>query len=235
MKIDLMKRFPKKISDIIKIVAKIGDKEGVPVYIVGGPVRDLLLKRENYDLDFVVEGDGIGFAEILNRSLKGQLKIHRSFKTATIALKDFRIDVVTARSESYETPAAYPRVTPGTIKEDLFRRDFTINAMALAVNKANLGTLIDFYGGLKDLKKRVIRVMHDKSFFDDPTRIFRAVRFSVRFNFKIEPHTKGLIKKAIMAGLLGEVNRGRIKKEVELFLNEKDPLKCLNVFSTELL
>jgi tRNA nucleotidyltransferase (CCA-adding enzyme) len=231
MEIDLIKRFPKRISDVIKIARDTADAEGLRVYIVGGVVRDLLLGVTNYDLDFVVEGRGIEFAEILNRALRGDLKIHRAFKTATIRSRDLRIDIVTARSESYKRPASYPDVVPGTIKEDLYRRDFTINAMAVSVNKKDFGRLVDFYGGPEDLKKGLIRIMHDKSFMDDPTRIFRAVRFSVRFNFKIEPHTKDLIKKAILLGLLGEVNRGRIKKEIELFLKERDPLKCLEVFS----
>jgi tRNA nucleotidyltransferase (CCA-adding enzyme) len=163
--------------------------------------------------------------------LKGDLKIHRAFGTATIAYKRLRIDVVTARKESYKRPGSYPDVEPGTLKEDLFRRDFTLNAMAVSINRKGFGRLIDFYGGAKDLKKGLIRAMHDRSFIDDPTRIFRAVRFSVRLNFRIEPHTKALIKKAILNGLLGEVNRGRIKKEIDLFLKEKKPLKCLEAFS----
>ena len=231
MKINLNKKFPKKIFNIVKLIGKIADREKVPIYIVGGIVRDLFLKVSNYDLDFVVEGDGIKFARILNRELKGNLKVHCAFKTATIIYRDNRIDIVTARKELYKKPAAYPNVKLGTMKEDLFRRDFSINAMAVAINKKNFGKLIDFYNGLKDLKKGLVRSMHDKSFVDDPTRIFRAVRFSTRFNFKIEPHTKKLIKEAIINGLLGKVNKGRIRKEIELFLDEKKPLKCLRTFS----
>jgi len=231
MKIGIAKKFSKDIFNIIKTVGEAADRIGLSIYIVGGPVRDVLLDVSNYDLDFVVEGDGIKFANALNERLKGELRLHRAFKTATILYKDARIDVVTARSETYERPASYPDVVPGTIKEDLFRRDFTINAMAVCLNKKNFGNLIDFFGGLKDLKKGVIKIMHDKSFIDDPTRIFRAVRFSTRFKFKIEPKTKRLMKKAILAGAIGEVNRGRIKKEIELFLKEKNPLKCVEVFS----
>ena len=217
--------------DIIKIVGKIADELKVPAYIVGGPVRDKLLGIENLDLDFVVEADGIKFAEALNKTLKGKLTVYKAFGTATIELKGKRIDIVTARKETYKRPAAYPAVKPGRIKDDLFRRDFTINAMAIAVNKKGLGRLVDFYNGRKDLKKGLIRVLHDKSFMDDPTRIFRAVRFSVRFGFKIEPHTKKLMKEAVSDGLLGEVNAGRIRKEVESFLKEKNPKKCLDIFS----
>jgi len=232
MKLDLSKKFPKKFCNIMRLAGEKADKKGLHVYIVGGPVRDILLNVPDYDLDFVVEGDAIRFAEVLNETMKGELKRHRAFKTATLFYNDIRIDVVTARSESYKAPAAYPDIRPGKIKEDLFRRDFTINAMAVSVNKRNFGELLDFYNGYKDLRKRLIRVMHDKSFIDDPTRIFRAVRFSVRLNFKIEPHTKQLMKKAILDGFLGEVNRGRIRKEIELFLKERNPLKCIEAFSS---
>jgi tRNA nucleotidyltransferase (CCA-adding enzyme) len=217
--------------DIIKIVGKIADELKVPAYIVGGPVRDKLLDMPNIDLDFVVEGDGIKFARVLNKKLEGKLTVYKAFGTATVELKGKRIDIVTARKETYARPAAYPTVKPGTIKDDLFRRDFTINAMAIAVNKEDFGKLVDFYGGQKDLKKRVIRVMHDKSFIDDPTRVFRAVRFAVRFGFRIEPHTKRLIKEAVSDKLLAEVNKGRIKKEIELLLKEKNPRKCLETFA----
>ena len=216
---------------IIKMAGKIADELRVPAYIVGGPVRDKLLGITNSDLDFVVEGDGIKFAEILNKALKGKLLAYKAFGTATIEFKARRIDIVTARQEFYEYPAAYPKVRPGSIKDDLFRRDFTINAMAMAINKNNFGQLIDFYKGKKDLKNGIIRALHDKSFIDDPTRIFRAVRFSVRFGFKIDRHTKKLIKQAVLDGFLGEVNPGRIRKEIELFLKEKNPKKCLEMFS----
>ncbi|MBU3935843.1 hypothetical protein KJ909_04160 [Patescibacteria group bacterium] len=231
MKIDLKKKFPKKFFSIIKLIGEAADKAGVSAYIVGGPVRDALLKVKNYDLDFAIEGDAIKFARDLNNQLKGDLKSHRTFGTATVSYEDMRVDIATARRETYKKPAAYPDVEPAAIKEDLFRRDFTINAMAVSVNKKNFGELVDFYGGHKDLKKKLIRVMHDKSFTDDPTRIFRAVRFSARFGFKIDPRTRKLIKEAILKGLLGEVNRGRVRKEVGLLLKEKKPLKCLQIFS----
>lgn len=216
---------------IIESVGKLADKLKIKAYIVGGPVRDKLLGIKNFDLDFVVEGDGIKFAEALNKSLKGRLTKYPAFGTATIKSKSKKVDIVTARKETYKEPGAYPSVKPGEIKDDLFRRDFTINAMAIAVNKKGFGKLVDFYNGQKDLKKGLIRVLHDKSFMDDPTRIFRAVRFAVRFGFKIEPHTKKLMKDAVLGGFLGDVNTGRIRKEIELFLKEKNPKKCLDVFS----
>lgn len=231
MKIELIKKLPKRVAEIVRLVGRIADREGISVYIVGGPVRDILLNRKNYDLDFVVEGNAIEFAEVLNMALKGSLKTHRPFNTATIESDEERIDLATARSETYKKIAAYPDVSPGFIKDDLFRRDFTVNAMAVSINRKSFGELIDFYNGLNDLKKGVVKVLHDKSFMDDPTRIFRAVRFAVRFKFRIDPSTKRLMKEAILAGCMGEVNRGRIKKEVESFLKEEEPLKCLEEFS----
>ena len=231
MKIELTKKLPKHVAEIIRLVGGIADKEGISAYIVGGPVRDILLNRKNYDLDFVVEGNAIEFAEVLNMALKGSLKTHRPFNTATIESDEERIDLATARSETYKKIAAYPDISPGFIKDDLFRRDFTVNAMAVSINRKSFGELIDFYNGLNDLKKGIVKVLHDKSFMDDPTRIFRAVRFAVRFKFRIDPRTKRLMKEAILSGCMGEVNRGRIKKEVESFLKERDPLKCLEEFS----
>lgn len=231
MKIDLIKKLPNRIFEIINLVSKAADRADINAYIVGGPVRDIILNVANYDLDFVVETDAIEFASALNKSIKGTLVDYMAFKTATINLSDFRIDIATARSESYKRPAAYPTIIVADIKQDLFRRDFTINAMAVSINKNDFGMLKDFYNGYKDLKKGIIRVMHDKSFIDDPTRIFRAVRFSARFNFKIANRTKKLIREALLAGYLGEVNQGRIRKEIELFLQEKDPAKCLEQFS----
>jgi len=231
MKIDLSKRFPARIFNIIKAVGKTADTKGLSIFLVGGTVRDILLRVKNYDLDFVIEGDALNLARILNRSFKGSLKQHRAFGTATITYRDVRLDIATARQESYKRPAAYPDVRPAAIKEDLFRRDFTINAMAVSINRKGFGEIIDFYGGSKDLKKGIIRAMHERSFIDDPTRIFRGVRFAVRFDFKIERRTKKLMKEAILEGYLGEVNRNRVRKEIELFLNEKRPWKCLEAFS----
>lgn len=231
MKIDIAKKFSKDSLRMIKAVGKAADRDKISAYIVGGPVRDVFLSVKNHDLDFVVEGDAIRFARRLNSGLRGSLNIHKPFGTATISFKDSRIDIVTAREETYKRPAAYPDVKPATIKEDLFRRDFTVNAMAISVNSKNFGGLVDLYGGRNDLKKKVIRIMHDKSFIDDPTRIFRAVRFSVRLGFRIEPHTRKLIKDAVSQGLVGEVNRGRVKKEIEILLKEKYPVKCIKALS----
>lgn len=231
MKIDLAKKISKNIFWIVKVVGEEADKQGIPAYIVGGPVRDIFLGVKIKDLDFVVEGDGIKFAEALNDIFKGKLAVYKAFGTATINVGNDRIDIATARKESYENTASYPKVKPSSIKDDLFRRDFTINAIAVSINKACFGTVVDFNGGVVDIKKGIIRVMHEKSFEDDPTRIFRAVRFSTRFGFKIAGSTKKLIKKALLDGILSCVNKGRIKKEIELFLQEQNPSGCLEEFA----
>ncbi|MFH1782709.1 MAG: hypothetical protein ABH848_03735 [Candidatus Omnitrophota bacterium] len=231
MKIDLRKKVSKSFLNILNSVSRSGDSIGVDVCLVGGPVRDIFLGRDNHDLDFVIEGDAISFAEKLNSQLKGSVKKHPAFKTATITLKKISIDLATARKESYERIASYPKVKPASIREDLYRRDFTINAMAIALNKKTFGNLVDFYNGYNDLMGKKIKILHKDSFKDDPTRIFRAVRFATRFDFKIDDKTKSLMKEAVMKGYVGEVNKGRIRKEIEAFLREKDPLKCLASFS----
>ncbi|GAI24807.1 unnamed protein product, partial [marine sediment metagenome] len=164
-------------------------------YVVGGFVRDLLLGIENLDIDIVVEGKGIILAQKLGKELKGEVKKFPEFGTAAVMLPDgFKIDVATARSEFYEYPAALPRVEFASLKQDLYRRDFTINSMAVRLNKKGLGDLIDFYGGERDLKKKVVRVLYNLSFVEDPTRIFRAIRFEQRYGFQIDSQTRGFIE-----------------------------------------
>lgn len=231
MILDLERKYPENIFNVIKAISIYADEENAPVYIVGGPVRDMFLNQLNCDLDFVVEGDGIKFSEFLHSRLKAKIKIYRAFRTATLDIRGVKVDVVTARREIYKKPAAYPTVEPADIKADLFRRDFTINAMAVGLNHRNFGRLVDFYKGYDDIKNKTIRIMHDKSFEDDPTRIFRAVRFAVRLGFGIECGTKRLMKAAVLNGYLGRVNKGRISKEMDAFLREKDPKECLRVLS----
>jgi len=139
----------------------------------------------------------------------------------------FKIDIATARTETYKHPAALPSVEFGSIRDDLYRRDFTINAMAVSIEKKNFGELIDFFSGRGDLKKKRIRVLHDKSFIDDPTRIFRAVRFEQRYNFSIERYTVSLIKNAVKQEMFNKVSGERLREEIELLLKEKEPLKAI--------
>jgi tRNA nucleotidyltransferase (CCA-adding enzyme) len=206
-------------------IGKIGDMLGYNVYVVGGFVRDLLLKKENFDIDIVVEGDGIHFAKEFTDKIGGTCKLHHRFKTAVITFPDgFKIDIATARKEQYEHPAALPKIETSAIVEDLFRRDFTINAMAIQINESSYGNLVDFFGGEQDIKDKSIKVLHTKSFIDDPTRIFRAVRFETRLGFKIHPLTKELILEALVNEPLFErLANQRVRDELILILNDENP------------
>ncbi len=232
--------FPKQLMRLIKRIAAEADALGMNVFLVGGLVRDLLLKRKNYDLDIVVEGDAIEFGRKLGDRIGGALVVYHKFGTSTL-VKDwpawlgrplhpgnkFKIDIATARRETYERPAALPTVEFSSLREDLYRRDFTINAMAVNINKKNFGLFLDFFGGMKDLEKGVIRTLHDRSFIDDPTRIFRAVRFEQRFGFTIEKHTEYLITHAVKREMFHRTENQRIRDELILMLKERDPEKAV--------
>ena len=224
----IKKIFPKRVQNILNKIGEIGDKLNFPVFIVGGVVRDLFLGIENYDIDIVVEGDGIKYARELSRDLKGRTKSHEKFRTAVVILADgFKIDVATARREFYEYPAAFPKVELSSIKKDLYRRDFTINAMAIQLNQRYFGKLIDFFGGQRDLSKGIIRVLYNLSFIEDPARIIRAIRFEQRYNFKMDRTTEDFLKKAIDDKLLSRLRKKRITEELILILKEENPLKSL--------
>ncbi len=222
------KIFPKRVKDILNKIGEIGDRLDFPVFMVGGIVRDLFLGIKNYDLDIVVEGEGIKFARELSRYLGGRTKSHEKFGTAIVILADdFKIDVATARREFYEYPAAFPKVELSSIKKDLYRRDFTINAMAIQLNQKYFGKLIDFFGGQKDLRIGIIRVLYNLSFVEDPARIIRAIRFEQRYNFKMNRTTEDFLKKAINDKLLSRLRKKRITEELILILKEENPLKSL--------
>ena len=224
----LDERVPKNILRILKNLGKVAEERNYPVYIVGGFVRDLFLRKENLDIDIVVEGDGIKFAETYSKRFNLKCTTHSKFGTAIIIFPDgFRIDVATARLEYYEFPGALPMVEVSSLKLDLYRRDFTINTLSVRIDGKHYGHLIDYFGGLKDLKERVIRVLHNLSFVEDPTRVFRAVRFEQRFNFYISRHTQNLIKNAVGLGLLQKVSGERIKDEFINILNENEPFRAI--------
>lgn len=217
-----------KVSSILKTIGTLADEMNYRAFIVGGFVRDLLLRVENFDVDIVVEEDAIKFAAQLAKKVKGSLVVHRKFGTATVAMPDkFKIDVTTARSEFYRHPAALPEVEFASLKDDLYRRDFTINAMAIRLNRKGLGALVDFFDAQKDLKRKIIRVLHDQSFIDDPTRIFRAVRFEQRYNFNIEKQTENLIKRAVSLEMFNKTEKQRLRNELILILKESTPLKAV--------
>lgn len=199
------------------------------IYLVGGVVRDLLLKKTVKDLDLVVEGDAIGFVRgyVRGRGKVG-LTVHPPFKTATLLFPDgHSVDVASARKETYSHPGALPVVRAGTIADDLSRRDFTVNALALPITPEGPGDLVDRFDGRKDLRKKTVRVLHDKSFVDDPTRILRAVRFEQRLGFRIEPRTRELLKEAVRRKAYSTVKPPRYFAEFRKVFGEADPVKVL--------
>jgi tRNA nucleotidyltransferase (CCA-adding enzyme) len=193
------------------------------VYLVGGAVRDLLLGEPSFDLDVAVEGDGIAFARALADALGGRVIPHEKFGTAVVIAGDgTRVDVATARTEFYDAPAALPTVEQATIREDLYRRDFTINAMAVSLKGEDFGRLVDYFGGRRDLEAGIVRVLHNLSFIDDPTRIFRALRYETRYGFAMDAHTAGLARATVDMNLVGELSTSRLRDELVALLSEAD-------------
>uniref|UniRef100_B8DJJ3 CBS domain containing protein n=1 Tax=Nitratidesulfovibrio vulgaris (strain DSM 19637 / Miyazaki F) TaxID=883 RepID=B8DJJ3_NITV9 len=289
----LQERLPDTHFRLLELAGRLGDRLDVPVYAVGGFVRDILLGRPNLDLDVVVEGDGIAFARALADELGGRMRAHYKFKTAVVifpawesekarggngrpdaapdaaqdvtlnvlpgigisgttatppplpvagdasneataeaahraaARPEQRIDVATARLEYYEYPAALPTVELSSIKMDLYRRDFTINAQAVQLNGAHFGRLVDFFGAQRDMKDKVIRVLHSLSFVEDPTRILRAIRFEKRYDFRIGAQCERLIKNALQLGMMDRLSGARLFHELKLIFDEKAPLPCI--------
>lgn len=220
-------RLDRPLIDQLITIGQIAEDGGFEVYVVGGFVRDILLDRPNQDIDLVVEGDGIAFARQLAKKLDGRVKAHRKFKTAVVLYgEDQRIDVATARLEYYQYPAALPTVELSSIKMDLFRRDFTINALALRLNPDRFGNLVDFFGAERDIQNRRIRVLHSLSFVEDPTRILRAIRFERRYDFEIGGQTMRLIKNALQLELFDKLSGSRITHELKLLSEEKHPTEC---------
>jgi tRNA nucleotidyltransferase (CCA-adding enzyme) len=215
---------PPWVQRLVSAAREVADRLGVSVYLVGGMVRDMLLQRANEDIDLVVEGDGIGFAAALAEMLGGRHHPHAPFLTAVVTLPDgLRVDVASARTEFYRTPAALPEVETSLIRQDLYRRDFTINALAIALSGDSYGDLVDFFGGRKDIQRREIRVLHSLSFIDDPTRALRAVRYARRLGFDIASDTRNLIATALEEGVFERLSGQRLRREIEHLLAEPHP------------
>ena len=218
----------KEMIQLIQTIGEVADSMDYNAFAVGGFVRDLLFKKQNLDLDIVIEGDGIRYAKQLAHHLGGRCRTHERFKTAMVLLPNgFKIDIATARLEYYEYPAAMPTVELSSIKLDLYRRDFTINAMAIHLNPYHFGTLIDFFNCQNDLKQKTIKVLHNLSFVEDPSRIFRAIRFEKRMEFLISPHTKRLITNAVSMDLFGKTNDPRFLSELKIIFSEENPLPAI--------
>ncbi|HKI01580.1 MAG TPA: CBS domain-containing protein [Thermoanaerobaculia bacterium] len=217
----LAKRLSPELSSPIETIAAVSRRHGTPVHLVGGFVRDLLLERENRDLDLVVEGDGIELATRLAEALGGRVRAHRAFLTAVVVDGEgFHIDVATARSEFYRAPAALPEVQTSALRQDLFRRDFTINTLAIRLGPETDHELIDYFGGRRDLKEKTLRVLHSLSFIDDPTRILRAVRLELRLGFRISPETLHLAEVALAEGVFDHLSGSRLREELALLLDD---------------
>ena len=224
----LKERLPRRIIGLFKDLGNVADMLGYNAYLVGGFVRDLFLKQENLDVDVVIEGDGIKFAQEYAEHHEVRVRSHQKFGTAVLIFPDgFKVDVATARMEYYESPAAPPTVEMSSLKMDLFRRDFTINTLAIKLNKREYGSLVDYFGGQKDLKEKVIRVLHNLSFVEDPTRVLRAIRFEQRFGFKIGKLTHALIKNAVKINCFEELSGRRLFLELKLLLKEQAPLQAV--------
>lgn len=220
------KHLAQRVIEVLHELGRTGDRLELAVYAVGGFVRDLLLGHENMDLDVTVDGDGILFAEAFAARYGCRVKSHQKFGTAVIVFADgYKIDVASTRLEYYLSPGALPTVERSSLKMDLYRRDFTVNTLAIGLNSACFGQLIDYFGGYRDLQAKVIRVLHNLSFVEDPTRVFRAIRFEQRLDFKIARHTEDLIKNAVKMDFLDKLGGRRLLSELVQILKEKEPLK----------
>ena len=224
----IMEQLPIDIIRMLREFGRLAERFRFKAYAVGGFVRDLLMRRPNLDIDIVVEGDGIDFARTFAAEHGIRARCHKKFNTAVLIFPNGqRVDVATARYEYYQYPAALPIVEFGSLKMDLYRRDFTINTLAIALNPHTFGQLIDFFGGQRDLKEKTVRVLHNLSFVEDPTRILRAIRFEQRFSFRIGKQTATLIRNAVRMGLLEKLGGHRLLHEIQLILMEDDPSPAL--------
>jgi tRNA nucleotidyltransferase (CCA-adding enzyme) len=224
----LKERLPEEYLEHCRCIGRCAEKLGMTAYLVGGFVRDLILRRSNLDLDIVVEGDAIELAKAAAKELSARIALHEEFKTAVLILPDgTKVDFATARLEYYEQPAALPVVESSSIKLDLYRRDFTINTLVICINPERLGEMLDFFGAYQDLKVGHIRVLHNLSFIEDPTRILRAMRFTRRFSFQLGKHTKKLLKNAITSGILKRLDGKRLFAELKQVFAEQEPQEIL--------
>ncbi|XUX00538.1 MAG: CCA tRNA nucleotidyltransferase [Dehalogenimonas sp.] len=216
----LAEKLPAEILALLRVASAEAAARGWRIYLVGGAVRDIVLDRTGFDLDLSVEGDAIGLANSIVAS-PGNVTVHHRFNTARVNWGSHHLDLARSREETYARPGALPTVRPGHIEKDLFRRDFTINAMAVSLNLNDWGRLIDELGGREDVRQGLIRVMHPKSFVDDATRIWRAVRYEQRLGFCIEPETLKMIDRDRQ--MLRTITADRLRYELDCILGEAFP------------
>ncbi|HAW50618.1 TPA: hypothetical protein DCX16_06690 [bacterium] len=233
-------RAGKVMRNLIEKARMVADSMDVFCYVIGGFVRDIIIGEIHRSLDLLIVGDGVEFAKRFSSLFpKSHIALHHRFKTANITLEDgTQIDIATSRSETYKRPGALPDVKAASLKKDLKRRDFTINTLAVLINKKYKGRLVDIFSGMDDIKERKIRILHPKSFIDDPTRIFRAIRFESRLGFRMDTETEKMAKESINMNALSHISRERIRNELFFILSDERPqralvrLKELGVLST---
>lgn len=226
-------RLPEGLCDLLRNAGETAERMGQGAYLVGGSVRDIIHGRESGevlkdpDMDIVIEGDGVAFARELGKQLGARVHVHERFQTATLVTDSLKLDIASARTEYYESPASLPTVEMSSIKKDLYRRDFTINTLAVKLNPESFGRLVDFFGAQRDIKEQTIKVLHNLSFIEDPTRAFRAVRFAVRFGFRLSRHTENLIRSALKMELFDKLTGTRLYDEMALIFEENEPTSAI--------
>ncbi|MBI3910667.1 MAG: CBS domain-containing protein, partial [Armatimonadetes bacterium] len=224
----LAERLPALLQELLREVGHVAADLDAQVYAVGGFVRDLLLGVRNLDVDLLVEPDGILLAEAVAARRGGVVTAHRRFGTATLTLPNrLELEFATARTESYPYPGALPEVEPSSIVDDLRRRDFTINALAINLRPEAWGALLDPFGGEEDLERRVVRVLHNLSFMEDPTRILRAIRYEQRYQFRMDPQTEALARQSVADGDLGRISPERLRAELGRVFRERAAPRAL--------
>jgi tRNA nucleotidyltransferase (CCA-adding enzyme) len=222
------KLLPEQARAALEHVGRLAVERGERAHVVGGFVRDMILGRPNMDIDVVVEGDGVAFAEALAEQTGVRVRAHLRFGTAVLVFgREFHLDVASSRTEYYARPGALPTVEPSTLRQDLFRRDFTINAMAACLDPECFGRIADPFGGLRDMDEHAIRALHALSFVDDPTRVLRAARFEARYGFEMDAPTASHATRAVEMGLLRDVSGARVREELLDILDEPDPAAAL--------
>jgi tRNA nucleotidyltransferase (CCA-adding enzyme) len=221
------------LMGIIRLAGYIADELGYRAFLVGGIIRDLILNERNPDIDIVILGHAIPVAERLVNAVGGRIDSHERFGTAAVILPDgSRIDFASARKEFYARPGALPEVELSSLEEDLKRRDFSINALALSLSRRDFGNIIDAVGGLRDIERKQVRVLHSLSFIEDPTRLVRAVRFAVRFGFEIESTTVALANEAIAMGVISRALGVRMRDEIIDILNEESVVEAIRMLDS---
>jgi tRNA nucleotidyltransferase (CCA-adding enzyme) len=224
----IKERLDKDVFKHLERIAQIGDRLNVSLYVVGGFVRDLLLNIPNQDIDIVVEGEGIPFAAFLAEEFGGRVTSHEKFGTSVVIFPNgYRIDIATARMEYYKYPGALPTVEKSSVKSDLFRRDFTVNSMAVKLTGSNAYCLTDFFNGERDLRSGEIHVLHSLSFIEDPCRLFRAIRFEQRLGFAMGKQAEAFMRSTIKKRLVDSLSGTRLFNEIKTLLNEKNTMGCI--------